>query len=45
MAREDRMTNRAKKNVEIGDIKVNVCLFAFDLMYLNGEPLLNYFSL
>jgi hypothetical protein len=34
------MTNRAKKNVEIGDIKVNVCLFAFDLMYLNGEPLL-----
>jgi DNA ligase-1 len=35
------LTNRAKKNVEIGDIKVNVCLFAFDLMYLNGEPLLN----
>ncbi|KAJ5799642.1 uncharacterized protein N7518_001710 [Penicillium psychrosexuale] len=35
------LTNRAKKNVEIGDIKVNVCLFAFDLMYLNGEPLLD----
>ncbi|KAK2738940.1 hypothetical protein FQN57_006734 [Myotisia sp. PD_48] len=34
------LTNRAKKNVEIGDIKVNVCLFAFDLMYLNGQPLL-----
>lgn len=34
------LTNRAKKNVDIGDIKVNVCLFAFDLMYLNGEPLL-----
>lgn len=35
------LTNRAKKNVDIGDIKVNVCLFAFDLMYLNGEPLLD----
>lgn len=35
------LANRAKKNVEIGDIKVNVCLFAFDLMYLNGEPLLD----
>ncbi|KAL1957974.1 hypothetical protein VTO42DRAFT_5366 [Malbranchea cinnamomea] len=35
------LTNRAKKNVEIGSIKINVCLFAFDLMYLNGEPLLN----
>jgi DNA ligase-1 len=34
------LTNRAKKNVEIGSIKINVCLFAFDLMYLNGEPLL-----
>lgn len=35
------LTNRAKKNVEIWEIKVNVCLFAFDLMYLNGEPLLD----
>lgn len=35
------LTNRAKKNVEIGSIKVNVCLFAFDLMFLNGEPLLD----
>jgi DNA ligase-1 len=35
------LTNRAKKNVEIGAIKVNVCLFSFDLMYLNGEPLLD----
>ncbi|KAF7720115.1 DNA ligase [Penicillium ucsense] len=35
------LTNRAKKNVDIGAIKVNVCLFSFDLMYLNGEPLLN----
>ncbi|KAL2014251.1 hypothetical protein VTN00DRAFT_1776 [Thermoascus crustaceus] len=35
------LTNRAKKNVELETIKVNVCLFAFDLMYLNGEPLLD----
>ncbi|PYI34175.1 ATP-dependent DNA ligase [Aspergillus indologenus CBS 114.80] len=35
------LTNRAKKNVDIGTIKVNVCLFAFDLMYLNGQPLLD----
>lgn len=35
------LTNRAKKDVDIGAIQVNVCLFAFDLMYLNGEPLLN----
>ncbi|KAJ5155615.1 hypothetical protein N7492_008418 [Penicillium capsulatum] len=35
------LTNRAKKNVELGDITVSVCLFAFDLMYLNGEPLLD----
>lgn len=35
------LTNRAKKNVDIGSIEINVCLFAFDLMYLNGEPLLD----
>ncbi|KAJ0424206.1 ATP-dependent DNA ligase [Aspergillus carlsbadensis] len=35
------LTNRAKKNVEVGAIKINVCLFAFDLMYLNGTPLLD----
>lgn len=35
------LTNRAKKDVAIGAIKVDVCLFAFDLMYLNGEQLLN----
>ncbi|KAF7596418.1 hypothetical protein BBP40_001725 [Aspergillus hancockii] len=35
------LTNRAKKNVELGTIKINVCLFAFDLMYLNGTSLLD----
>ena len=35
------LTNRAKKDVAIESIKVNVCLFSFDLMYLNGEELLD----
>ncbi|KAL8907486.1 MAG: hypothetical protein Q9207_001390 [Kuettlingeria erythrocarpa] len=35
------LTNRAKKDVAISAIKVDVCLFAFDLMYLNGEQLLD----
>ena len=35
------LTNRAKKDVALESIKVNVCLFSFDLMYLNGEELLD----
>lgn len=35
------LSNRARKDVMIGSVKVAVCLFAFDLMYLNGEPLLD----
>ena len=35
------LTNRAKKDVAINSIQVNVCLFSFDLMYLNGESLLD----
>ena len=35
------LTNRARKDVDISSIKVDVCLFAFDLMYLNGEELLD----
>lgn len=35
------LTNRAKKDVAINSIKVDVCLFSFDLMYLNGESLLD----
>jgi DNA ligase 1 len=35
------LTNRARKDVEIGTITINVCLFAFDLMFLNGQPLLD----
>ncbi|KAJ9616564.1 hypothetical protein H2200_000283 [Cladophialophora chaetospira] len=35
------LTNRAKKDVDIGSIQIDVCLFSFDLMYLNGEQLLD----
>lgn len=35
------LTNRAKKDVAINAITVNVCLFAFDLMFLNNESLLD----
>ena len=35
------LTNRAKKDVDINAIQVNVCLFSFDLMYLNGQSLLD----
>ncbi|EGX96632.1 DNA ligase I, putative [Cordyceps militaris CM01] len=35
------LTNRARKDVEIGSIIVQVCLFSFDLMYLNGQSLLS----
>ena len=35
------LTNRARKDVAIGAVTINVCLFSFDLMYLNGEELLD----
>lgn len=35
------LTNRARKDVAIGAITIDVCLFSFDLMYLNGESLLD----
>lgn len=34
------LLTRKRKDVEAKDIKVHVCLFAFDMLYLNGEPLL-----
>jgi DNA ligase-1 len=33
------LTTRGRKNITIEDIKVNVCLFAFDCMLVNGTPL------
>ncbi|KAG0706148.1 ATP-dependent DNA ligase [Suillus ampliporus] len=34
------LSNRARKDVEMSDVKVSVCVYAFDLMYLDGEILL-----
>ncbi len=35
------LANRARKDVVIQSVSIDVCLFAFDLMYLNGEELLD----
>ena len=35
------LASRARKNVDALNVKQQVCLFAFDLMYLNEESLLN----
>ncbi|KAK0456580.1 hypothetical protein EV421DRAFT_1753404 [Armillaria borealis] len=35
------LSKRKRKDVKVEDIRVRVCLFAFDLLYLNGEPLLH----
>jgi len=31
------LSNRARKNVKVSEIKVLVAVYAFDLMYLDGE--------
>ena len=31
------LSNRARKDVKVKDIRVAVCIYAFDLMLLNGE--------
>ncbi|GAA6024482.1 hypothetical protein JCM11491_004831 [Sporobolomyces phaffii] len=36
-----KLSTRKRKDVKVEDIKVKVHLFAFDLLYLNGEPLLD----
>ncbi|CAE6516509.1 unnamed protein product [Rhizoctonia solani] len=35
------LSNRPRKGVNLEDVKVVVCVYAFDLMYLNREVLLN----
>ncbi|KAI4847247.1 ATP-dependent DNA ligase [Aureobasidium sp. EXF-8845] len=35
------LSNRARKDVAITSVTVDVCLFSFDLMYLNGEGLMD----
>ncbi|EGS22379.1 DNA ligase-like protein [Thermochaetoides thermophila DSM 1495] len=34
------LAGRGRKDVDLSKVKVDVCLFAFDLMYLNGKALL-----
>ncbi|GAQ85568.1 putative DNA ligase 1 [Klebsormidium nitens] len=34
------LSTRARKQVQTADIKVQLCLYAFDLLYLNGEALI-----
>ncbi|KAG8712971.1 hypothetical protein FRC08_013845 [Ceratobasidium sp. 394] len=36
------LSRRKRKDVKIEDIQVRVCLFGFDLLYLNGESLLKH---
>lgn len=31
------LSRRKRKDVKVEDIQVRVCLFGFDLLYLNGE--------
>ncbi|CAA7024606.1 unnamed protein product [Microthlaspi erraticum] len=35
-----KLSTRAHKNVNINDIKVGVCIFGFDMLYLNGQLLI-----
>ncbi|PUZ38512.1 hypothetical protein GQ55_9G203200 [Panicum hallii var. hallii] len=34
------LSTRARKGVTISDIKISVCTFGFDILYINGQPLL-----
>lgn len=36
------LSKRKRKDVKVEDIRVRVCLFAFDLLYLNGEVRFEY---
>ncbi|TQS37382.1 hypothetical protein Golomagni_02147 [Golovinomyces magnicellulatus] len=36
-----QLMTRKKKDVKVEDVKVKVCVFAFDLLYLNGEAVVH----
>jgi DNA ligase-1 len=33
-----QLMTRKKKDVKVEDVKIKVCVFAFDILFLNGEP-------
>lgn len=35
------LQHRGRKNIDVKSIRVLVCVFAFDILYLNGNPTLN----
>ena len=35
------LSHRARKSVSLEEVKISVCVFAFDLLYLNGRSLIN----
>ena len=37
------LSRRKRKDVKVEDIQVRVCIFAFDLLFLNGEVYIGYF--
>ncbi|XP_074305764.1 DNA ligase 1-like [Silene latifolia] len=40
LATFQKLMTRGRKDVDIDDIKINVCIFAFDLLYLNSQSLI-----
>ena len=36
-----QLMTRKRKDVKVEDVKVKVCVFAFDILFLNGEALVN----
>jgi DNA ligase-1 len=36
-----QLMTRKRKDVKVEDVKVKVCIFAFDILYLNGETLVH----
>eukprot|EP00794_Sanderia_malayensis_P009119 gene9120-10092_t len=34
------LSTRKRKDADVSDIKVQVCVYAFDILFLNGEPLI-----
>ncbi|KAL1306817.1 hypothetical protein AAFC00_005474 [Neodothiora populina] len=36
-----QLMTRKRKDVKVEDVKVKVCVYAFDILYLNGEALVN----